>query len=66
MQACSSGTQCYNLLGCLQQYGCFDAPDPDACANEYCTAYADGQSALLAFDSCLATNCSSECGVGGG
>jgi hypothetical protein len=64
MLGCSTGTSCLNLLACLQQYDCFNQPDPDACANANCSAYADGQTALQTFDSCVAGNCASACGGG--
>lgn len=61
MAACDSTSQCYGLLGCIQQ-NCATATDVGACAEQYCSAYADGVTAYNAVNMCLENNCLSACG----
>jgi hypothetical protein len=59
--ACDSTSQCYGLLACIQQY-CATDPDVGACAEQYCSAYADGVTDYNAVNTCLETNCLTDCG----
>jgi hypothetical protein len=63
--ACDVGSDCYLLLGCLQQ-NCATAPDVQVCAEQYCSAYANGVTNYNAVNQCAMDYCPSECGAGGG
>jgi hypothetical protein len=59
--ACTSGTMCNSLLGCIQTY-CATDPDLQTCAETNCSQYEGGLADYNAVDACLVSYCTSACG----